>query len=117
MESTLASQFAMAYVTTHILQYLKMLGKFPLMQKDLVWLNRAFSAMVAFGVSVGVHMLHSFVANPDGSHVLTLVIAIPAWPSLLEHVWDWMEQYVFQEVNFGLFIKGKGNGNGSPQIP
>jgi len=112
MENTFASQFALAYVSTHILEFLKNSEKFPIMQKNTVVANKIVAAIFAFMVSVGIHMAHTFVVNPDGTHLLTLTIAIPAWSDLIEHVWDWVLQFVFQEANFKMFIKN-GNGNGS----
>ena len=105
MDNALASQLAFAYISAHLLQWLKNSPAFPLMQKDAVYLNRFFSAVFAFLVSLGINTVHTWAVSSDGSHVLTITMAIPAWNILFQHLWEWGQQYVFQDGVFRFFIK------------
>ena len=90
------THFTSAAIVVFAMNKLKAATWFPLVQKDAVALNRAFGAIIAFLVSIGIH--YQWTANADGSHALLL--QIPTLTALAYGVWHWLNQYALQEVIF-----------------
>lgn len=88
------THFTSAAIVVYFMNKLKSARWFPLVQKDRVWLNRAFSMVVAFAVSIGIH--YTWAASPDGTHQITIMI--PTWTALALGVWHWLNQYAMQET-------------------
>lgn len=88
------THFTSAAIVVWLMNKLKAASWFPLVQKDAVYLNRAFSAVVAFFVSIGIH--YTWSASADGSH--TLVLAIPSLAVLAVGLWHVINQFALQET-------------------
>lgn len=105
--SVLTSQLVLAYIAAHGLQFLKGKDWFPLMKRDSVKLNRAFSALVAFCVSMGMQYTFSSHVGTIGQHMLDIQIVIPSIAVLGHNVWAWISQFILQDAVFKGFIQGK----------
>lgn len=88
------THFTSAAIVVYVMNKLKAASWFPLIQKDAVLMNRAFSAVVAFAVSIGIH--YTWTANPDGSH--GLMLQIPTLAGLGLGVWHFLNQFAMQET-------------------
>lgn len=90
------THFTSAAIVVYAMNKLKSATWFPLIQKDWTAMNRAFSVVVAFAVSIGIHYVWSTQA--DGSH--QLILDIPTWGGLALGIWHWLNQYAMQETLF-----------------
>lgn len=95
MESSIGlTHFTSAAIVVYFMNKLKAAKWFPILQKDRVLLNRAFSIVVAFFVSIGIS--YTWTATEGGAH--QLVLMIPSWGVLALGVWHWLNQYAMQET-------------------
>lgn len=90
------THFTSAAIVVYAMNKLKAATWFPVLQKDWTLMNRAFSVVVAFLVSIGIH--YTWTANSDGSHALLL--QIPTLSALGLGLWHWLNQYAMQETLF-----------------
>lgn len=88
------THFTSAAIVVYVMNKLKSATWFPLLQKDWVTINRAFSIVIALLVSWGIH--YAWTADVSGGH--QLVLDIPAWSTLGLTVWHWLNQYAMQET-------------------
>lgn len=88
------TSFTSAAIVVWAMNKLKAASWFPLIQKDAKVLNRAFSAVTAFAVSLGIH--YTWTANPDGTH--QLLLQIPTIAGLLLAFWHALNQFALQET-------------------
>lgn len=89
-----------AYVTSLILDWLKHQPWFPFMQIDTAKLNRAFSILVAFAVSMGLH----YTFDPT---TRVLAITIPTLAEALSGAIHAATQFGFQDLSYRLAIKDR----------
>ena len=88
------THFTSAAIVVYAMNRLKAATWFPLLQKDKVAINRVFSVIVAFAVSIGIH--YTWTSDAGGGH--QLVLQIPSLGVLALGVWHWLNQYAMQET-------------------
>jgi hypothetical protein len=82
---------------------LKSASWFPFLQKNWTIVNRTFSVVAAFGVSIGIS--YQWSANASGGH--QLVLQIPGLAALVLSLWHVLNQYVLQETLFQVTKPGQ----------
>jgi hypothetical protein len=90
------TNFTSAAIVVYFINRLKASPWFPLLQKDRTMLNRSFSVVVAFFVSVGIHyQWNNAYSTANGG---SITIDLPGLYVLALGVWHWINQYAFQET-------------------
>jgi hypothetical protein len=90
------THFTAAGLVVVTMNWLKNASWFPLVQKDAVKLNRAFSMALALAVGIGIRYV--WTPGTEGTHILTLTI--PSWSVLAAGLWHSIGQYLMQEGFF-----------------
>jgi hypothetical protein len=78
------------------MQYLKNASWFPLLKEGATTMNRVVSLVVAFLISVGIHLTFTGSANSGWSFAGT----IPSVWVLLQGAFRWASQFIFQETGY-----------------
>ena len=98
MESELiSSQLAFAYVTSSVMEFLKNLSWFPLLQKEAKVLNTLIAVVVAFIVAIGIHWTFDAAQG-------TLVISGLTWGSIGHGFISWVQQFAFQQGAYKMLV-------------
>ena len=96
------TQVSSAIIAVWLMQKLKEAHWFPLLKQmgQNPWIKRGVSMVTALGILTGI----SHIWNPGtvpGGH--QLVINIPPVMVILEGLWHWSNQYIYQESAYQLF--------------
>lgn len=96
----IGSQFALAWATSHFMEWLKYQKWFPLIQAEAKVLNRLVAIGASFLVAIGLHW--SFEAQAG---VLTITGLTAA--NISHGVMAWIQQYSIQQLSYRFIVKGE----------
>ena len=103
----LGSQFAVAYWTTHLLEYLKGRSWFPFLKFHAAHANRVFSAGLALLIALGLHYSFDAAVDAAGHHVFSFTLALPTGGEFLHGLFAWVQQFAMQDGAYRLLVEKK----------
>lgn len=96
------TQVSSAIVAVWGIQQLKKAPWFPLLKMNgQLWAKRTLSVLTALGVHTGISHVWNAGTAPGVAHVL--IINIPPIGVIVEGLWHWSNQYIYQESAYQLF--------------
>lgn len=102
--STVKMQVVFAYITVYALKFLRNSPWFPLLRDNAVKMNKFVSLFAAFLVSQGISYTFNIATVDEASRVLNIAITFPTTVALMQGMWGWASQYVFQQGAYKWFI-------------
>ena len=85
------THFTSSAIVVYAMNRLKAASWFPLIQKEKATMNRIFSVVIAFAVSIGIH----YTWDPTAR---IFALTLPTLSALGLGVWHWINQYAMQET-------------------
>lgn len=97
----LSAHLTTGAVIVYVIEYAKRVHWLPL-QADTKTLNRFVSALLAAAAAFGINATYD-------AHAGTLVITGLTWSAVILAAWEWLKQWVMQQVIFDAVVSKKGS--------
>lgn len=101
-EDHLLTQIVIAYLATHLIEFIKGSASVPWVTKTTDRVNKAIGAFLAALTVVGIAVVTTWDASTG---TFTLVVSGLSATSVLTFIWHWLEQFILQQSAYKLIVK------------
>lgn len=101
MNEQIMLNLGLAWLSTHIIEWLKRASWFPLLNSGSDWLNRLASVFMALVNATGIHYVVTGSAVEGG----TITITIPMLSVVVSGLLTWLGQFAMQEGLYQATLK------------